>query len=239
MQTPQYKRALLKLSGEALMGKTRCGIDLKTLKDIAQQIKQVADMGVAFAIVVGGGNLWRGDEWEALGMERTLADYAGMLATLLNALALQDALEKEGVITRTQSAITVQAVAEPYIRRRAIRHLEKGRVVIFACGTGNPYMTTDTAAALRAIEINAEVLLMGKNQVNGVYDADPAKNPGAKKFDSITHSEALKLRLKVMDATALSLCREHNLPIIVFDIGAPDSIVQAITGEVVGTKVTS
>jgi uridylate kinase len=239
MQTPQYKRALLKLSGEALMGKGKCGIDITTMKDIARQIRQVADMGVELAIVVGGGNLWRGDEWEALGMERTNADYAGMLATLLNALALQDALEKEGVITRTQSAITVQAVAEPYIRRRATRHLEKGRVVIFACGTGNPYMTTDTAAALRAIETNAEVLLMGKHHVDGVYDGDPAKNPGAKKFDSISYSDALKLRLEVMDATALSLCRENNLPIIVFDIGAPQSIVHAVTGEVIGTKVTS
>ena len=239
MDTPLYKRTLLKLSGEALMGKGPSGINVATLKGIAQQIKQVIGMGVELAIVVGGGNIWRGATWEALGMERTNADYAGMLATLLNALALQDALEKQGVTTRTLSAITVQAVAEPYIRRRAIRHLEKGRVVIFACGTGNPYMTTDTAAALRAIEINAEVLLMGKHRVDGIYDADPAKVPGAKKFDSITYSDALKLQLRVMDATALSLCREHSLPIIVFDIEAPKSIVRAVTGKVIGTKVTS
>lgn len=171
-------------------------------------------------------------------MERTNADYAGMLGTLLNALALQDALEKKGVTTRVQSALTVQAVSEPYIRRRALRHLEKGRVVIFACGTGNPYMTTDTAAALRAIELDAEVLLMAKHLADGVYDTDPIKNPNAKRFETITHSNALKLRLKVMDATALSLCMEHNLPIIVFDLSAPQSIVRAVAGEVIGTTVT-
>jgi uridylate kinase len=195
-------------------------------------------MGVELAIVVGGGNIWRGAMAEARGMERTSADYAGMLATLLNALALQDALEKHGVTTRTQSALTVQAVAEPYIRRRALRHLEKGRVVIFACGTGNPYMTTDTAAALRALEIDAEVLLMAKHHVNGVYEADPLTNPKAKKFDSISYSDALNLHLKVMDVTALSLCMEHKLPIIVFDIDAPQSIVRSVSGEVIGTIVT-
>jgi len=177
--------------------------------------------------------------WASLLNSSVCADYAGMLGTLLNALALQDALERGGVTTRTQSALTVQAVAEPYIRRRAVRHLEKGRVVIFACGTGNPYMTTDTAAALRAIEIGAEVLLMAKHEVDGVYDADPLKNPNAKKFESISHSDALKLRLKVMDATALSLCMEHNLPIIVFNVGDPQSIVRAVAGEVIGTIVTS
>ncbi len=221
------------------MGEDKCGIDIAVLRHIAQQVKQVVDMGVQLAIVIGGGNLWRGATWEAMGMERTNADYAGMLATLLNALALQDALEKAGAITRVQSALTIMAVAEPYVRRRAMRHLEKGRVVIFACGTGNPYMTTDTAAALRAVEINAEALLMGKHKVDGVYSADPAIESTAMKFDQISYSEALKLRLKIMDATALSLCREHNLPILVFDIGAPHGIMQAITGEVVGTKVTS
>jgi len=239
MKAAKYKRTILKLSGEALMGGGGFGIDLAILSKIAQQIKQVVGMGVELAIVVGGGNIWRGAIAEAKGMERTSADYAGMLGTLLNALALQDALERCGVTTRTQSALTVQAVAEPYIRRRALRHLEKGRVVIFAGGTGNPYMTTDTAAALRAIEIGAEVLLMAKHQVDGVYDADPLKNPNAKKFESISHSDALKLRLKVMDVTALSLCMEHNLPIIVFNIGDPQSIVRAVAGEVIGTIVTS
>jgi len=239
MKAAKYKRTILKLSGEALMGGGGFGIDLAILSKIAQQIKQVVGMGVELAIVVGGGNIWRGAIAEAKGMERTSADYAGMLGTLLNALALQDALERCGVTTRTQSALTVQAVAEPYIRRRALRHLEKGRVVIFAGGTGNPYMTTDTAAALRAIEIGAEVLLMAKHQVDGVYDADPLKNPNAKKFEIISHSDALKLRLKVMDVTALSLCMEHKLPIIVFNIGDPQSIVRAVAGEVIGTIVTS
>ena len=239
METANYKRIILKLSGGALTGGEEFGIDTVTLSNIADQIKQVVSMGVELAIVVGGGNIWRGAMAEARGMERTSADYAGMLATLLNALALQDALEKHGVTTRTQSALTVQAVAEPYIRRRALRHLEKGRVVIFACGTGNPYMTTDTAAALRALEINAEVLLMAKHHVNGVYEADPHTNPKAKKFDSISYSDALKLHLKVMDATALSLCMEHKLPIIVFDIDAPQSIVRSASGEVIGTIVSS
>jgi uridylate kinase len=239
MKAAKYRRTVLKLSGEALTGEREFGIDLATLSQIAEQIKQAVDMGVELAIVVGGGNIWRGATAEAKGMERTSADYAGMLGTLLNALALQDALEKQGVTTRTQSALTVQAVAEPYIRRRAVRHLEKGRVVIFACGTGNPYMTTDTAAALRAIEIGADMLLMGKHQVNGIYEADPLKNPNAKRFESISHSDTLKLRLKVMDSTALSLCMDHNLPIIVFDLGAPQSIVRVMSGEVIGTIVTS
>jgi len=220
------------------MGERGFGIDQATLSNIALQVKQVIDMGVEIAIVVGGGNIWRGATAEAMGMERTTADYAGMLGTLINALALQDALEKEGVTARTQSAITVQAVAEPYIRRRALRHMEKGRVVLFAGGTGNPYMTTDTAAALRAIEIGAEVLLMAKHRVDGVYDADPIKNPNAKKLEIISHIDALSLRLEVMDSTALSLCMEHNLPIIVFDLGAPQSIVRAVVGETIGTTVT-
>lgn len=239
MSSAKYKRTLLKLSGEALMGEGEFGIDLAILSNIAQQIKQVVAMGVEVGIVVGGGNIWRGATAEARGMERATADYAGMLGTLINALALQDALEKEGVATRTQSAIIVQAVAEPYIRRRAIRHLEKGRVVLFAGGTGNPYMTTDTAAALRAIEIGAEVLLMAKNRVDGIYDADPLKDPKAKKFDRLSHIDALKLRLKVMDSTALSLCMENKLPIIVFDLQAPKSIVHAVMGEPIGSIVSS
>ena len=239
MKVTKYKRALLKISGEALTGGDEFGIDLATLSNIAHQVKQAVDMGVELGIVVGGGNIWRGATAESRGMERATADYAGMLATLINALALQDAIEKEGVSTRTQSAIAVQAVAEPYIQRRAIRHLEKGRVVLFAGGTGNPYMTTDTAAALRAIEIGAEVLLMGKNRVDGVYDADPLKNPKAKKFNQLSHIDALNLGLKVMDSTALSLCMENRLPIIVFDLQAPGSIVQAVAGEPIGTIVSS
>jgi len=194
---------------------------------------------VGIGIVVGGGNIWRGAKAEENGMDRVTADYAGMLATIINALALQDALEREGVITRTQSAIGIQQVAEPYIRRRAIRHLEKGRVVIFAGGTGNPYMTTDTAASLRAIEIEAEVLLMTKNNVDGIYSADPLKNHNAKKFDRLTHLEALDMHLDVMDATALSLCLENNLPIIVFDLQAPRSVERAVIGEPIGTLVSS
>ncbi len=239
MKAAKYKRIILKLSGEALTSDGAFGIDLDILSNIAEQIKQVVGMGVELAIVVGGGNIWRGAKAEANGMERTSADYAGMLGTLLNALALQDALEKYGVTTRIQSALNVQAVAEPYIRRRALRHLEKGRVVIFACGTGNPYMTTDTAAALRAIEIGAQVLLMAKHRVDGVYDTDPLKKPDAKRYENISYSDALKLRLEVMDVTALSLCMEHELPIVVFDLGAHQSIVRAVAGEVIGTTVTS
>jgi len=239
MITPKYKRVLLKLSGEAFAGKTDYGIDSSTLTMIVKQIKQVIEMGVGVGVVVGGGNIWRGAKAEQEGMDRVTADYAGMLATVINALALQDALEREGIPTRVQSAINIQQVAEPYIRRRAIRHLEKGRVVIFAGGTGNPYMTTDTASALRAIEIEAEVLLMTKNNVDGIYSADPSKNRTAKKFDKLTHIEALNMRLEVMDATALSLCLENKLPIIVFDLLAPRSIERAILGEPIGTMVSS
>ncbi len=239
MTTTKYKRVLLKLSGEALSGGADYGIDASILTKLAKQIKQLIDMGVSVAIVVGGGNIWRGAKAEAEGMDRVTADYAGMLATVINALALQDALEKEGVITRTQTAIGIQQVAEPYIRRRAIRHLEKGRVVILAGGTGNPYMTTDTAAALRAIEIEAEVLLMTKNNVDGVYSADPRRQPDAKKLDKLTHLEALNMRLEVMDATALSLCLENKLPIIVFDLQAPRSLEQVVTGEPIGTLISS
>jgi uridylate kinase len=238
MAEVKYKRVLLKLSGEAFSGGTGFGIHAPTLNRIAQQIKGLSEMGVAISIVVGGGNIWRGAEAEANGMERVTADYAGMLATVINALALQAALEKEDVPTRTQSAIDISKVAEPFIRRRALRHLEKGRVVIFAAGTGNPYMTTDTAAALRAIEMDAEVLLMTKNNVDGVYDSDPLRNPGASKFDKLTYMEALNRRLEVMDTTALSLCLENRLPIIVFDLSDPNGLQKAITGEPIGTLIS-
>ena len=239
MSEAKYKRVLLKISGEALGGGNKSGIDKATLLRIAGQVKKLIQMKVEVAIVVGGGNIWRGAQAEASGMDRVTADYAGMLATLINALALQDVLEKEGVDTRTQSALDISKVAEPYIRRRAKRHLEKGRVVIFACGTGHPYMTADTAAALRAIEIGANVLLMTKNKVDGIYSADPNKYPDAKKYDKITHLEALNKRLQVMDATALSLCMENNLPIIVFDLEAPGSIENVVLGETIGTLVSS
>ncbi|TET26969.1 MAG: UMP kinase [Dehalococcoidia bacterium] len=239
MTTAKYKRVLLKISGEAFSGKADYGIDASVLTKIARQIKRVIELEVDVAIVVGGGNIWRGAKAETSGMDRVTADYAGMLATIINALSLQDAMEREGVITRTQSAIGIYQVAEPYIRRRAIRHLEKGRVVIFAGGTGNPYMTTDTAAALRAIEIGADVLLMTKSNVDGIYSADPRQKPDAKKFDKLTYLEALNMRLEVMDATALSLCLENKLPIIVFDLQLPDSIEQAVIGNPIGTLVSS
>ncbi len=239
MTATKYRRVLLKLSGESLAGPKEFGIDANTLTRIARQIKQIMEMGVSIGIVVGGGNIFRGAEAAKNGMDRVTADYAGMLATAINALALQDALERLGVVTRTQTAIGIQQVAEPYIRRRAIRHLEKGRAVIFAGGTGNPYMTTDTAAALRAIEVEAEVLLMTKNNVDGIYSADPRKDPKARKFDKLTHLEALNMRLEVMDATALTLCLENELPIIVFDLDAPRSIERAVMGETIGTLVSS
>jgi uridylate kinase len=232
-----YRRVLLKLSGEALMGGASYGIEAATVSRIAQQIQSTQEEGVEIAIVVGGGNIFRGVEASAGGMDRATADYGGMLATIINSLALQDALEKIGLTVRTQSAINVQQVAEPYIRRRAIRHLEKGRVVIFAAGTGNPFMTTDTAAALRAVEIDASVLLMAKHMTDGVYDADPNKEPAAKRFQSLSYMEAISRRLQVMDSTALSLCMENNLPIIVFDLAADQSIVRAVRGEGIGTFV--
>jgi uridylate kinase len=237
MADPPFKRILLKLSGEALQGDRPYGIDPGTLDAIAAQLKRVQETGLEVAIVVGGGNIFRGAQAADAGMDRATGDYAGMLATIINALALQDALERGGVTVRTQSAITVTAVAEPYIRRRAIRHLEKGRVVIFAAGTGNPYMTTDTAAALRAIEIDAQVLLMAKKNVDGVYEADPFKDPSARKFETLSYLDALNRRVQVMDSTALSLCMENSLPIIVFDLRAKDSIVRTAGGNHTGTRV--
>jgi len=233
-----YRRVLLKLSGEALQGDRSYGIDPATLNVIAEQLKKVQQAEIQVAIVVGGGNIFRGAEASAAGMDRATGDYAGMLATIINALALQDALERSGVTVRTQSAITVTAVAEPYIRRRAIRHLEKGRIVIFAAGTGNPYMTTDTAAALRAIEIDAEVLLMAKKNVDGVYETDPLKDATARKFQTLSYLDALNRRVQVMDSTALSLCMENSLPIIVFDLRAPRSIERAACGDHTGTRVS-
>ncbi len=239
VKTATGERVLIKLSGEALLGRGDFGIDPATLRQIAKQIVAIHAAGFQIALVVGGGNLFRGRTAAESGMERATADYAGMLATVINALALQDALEKVGVTVRTQSAVNVQQVAEPYIRRRAIRHLEKGRVVIFAGGTGNPYMTTDTAAALRAIEMGAEALLMAKNRVDGVYESDPNLKPGARRFDHLSYMEAISRRLAVMDSTALSLCMENDLPIIVFDLAGEDSVVRAVRGERIGTYVGS
>lgn len=233
----RYRSILLKLSGEALMGDAGYGIDVGVLNRIAEQIKRLSELGTRVAIVVGGGNIWRGATAAAAGMERATADYAGMLATIINALALQDALEKLGVDTRVLSAIEVRAVAEPYIRRRAIRHLDKGRVVIFAAGTGNPYMTTDTAAALRAIEIGSEVLLMAKNRVDGIYEEDPRYNPLARRYTHLTYMEALNRRLQVMDSTALSLCMENRLPIVVFNLNEYGNIERVVLGEAIGTVV--
>jgi uridylate kinase len=234
----RYKRVLLKLSGEALMRKERSFlIEPDVITAIAGVLRQLRDEDVQVAIVVGGGNIWRGAEAAARGMDRATADYAGMLATIINALALQDRLEQMGVNVRTQTAIAIQAVAEPYIRRRAIRHMEKARVVIFAGGTGNPYMTTDTAAALRAIEVNADVLLMAKNGTDGVYDKDPNHHPDAVRFDRITYIEALNRGLRVMDSTALSLCMENKLPIIVFSIDDPENIARVVRGDAIGTVV--
>jgi uridylate kinase len=232
-----YRRAMVKLSGESLMGERAFGIDPTTVRALAGQIARAARDGIEVAVVVGGGNFWRGSAAAETGMDRATADYAGMLATVMNALAFQDALEKLGAVTRTQTALSVHSVAEPYIRRRAIRHLEKGRVVVFAAGTGNPYMTTDTAAALRAIEVDAEALLMAKNGVDGVYDADPRVDPGARRFDTLTYLDAIQRGLKVMDTTALSLCMENSLPIIVFDVREPDGIYRALHGERIGTVV--
>jgi uridylate kinase len=239
MDEPIFARVLVKLSGEALMGDLEYGIDPDRVRAIAGAVRTVSETGVQLAIVPGGGNIYRGLKGAAEGMDRATGDYMGMLATVLNALALQDACEKAGVHTRVQSAITVQEVAEPYIRRRAMRHLEKGRVVIFAAGTGNPFFTTDTAAALRASEIHAEAILMAKNGVEGVFSADPALDPTATFIPRITHMEAIQRRLGVMDATALTLCMENKLPIHVFNVDDEQNIGRILAGERVGTLVST
>jgi len=234
---PKYKRVVLKLSGEALAGEKGFGLDHQVVKSVAQEVKEIYTLGVEVGIVVGGGNIWRGAAASERGMDRGTADYAGMLATVINALALQDAMEQIGLVTRLQTAIEMRPVAEPYIRRRAIRHLEKGRVVIFAAGTGNPFFTTDTTAALRAAEVDAEVILMAKRGVDGVYDADPRTNPTARKYDRLEYIQVLQQGLRVMDATATSLCMDNGIPIIVFNFDKPGNILRAVRGEKIGTVV--
>jgi uridylate kinase len=236
MSELKYQRILLKLSGEALAGSSGFGIDVSEAEAIASRIKQVHAMGVEVAVVIGGGNIWRGKLGLDRGMDRATADYMGMLGTVMNAMALMDALERAGVFTRVQTAIEMRAVAEPYIRRRAIRHLEKGRVVIFSAGTGNPYFSTDTAAALRAMEIDANVLIKA-TKVDGVYDSDPKKNPNAIKFDQLGYIDVLNRRLQVMDSTAISLCMENNLPILVLNLWDPEALLRALQGEQAGTLV--
>jgi len=236
LKKPIYKRILLKLSGEALAGPQGNGINTAVLKQIAQDVKAAHETGVEIGLVIGGGNIFRGVAASAQGMDRASSDYMGMLATCINALALQDALEKENVPTRVQSAIEMAEIAEPYIRRRAIRHLEKGRIVIFGAGTGNPYFTTDTAASLRAMEINAEVL-MKATKVDGIYDKDPTKHADAKRYDKINYIDVLKQGLQVMDSTAISLCMDNKLPIMTFDLAAPGNILKAVLGENIGTLV--
>lgn len=237
MDTMKYKRVVLKLSGEALAGELGFGIDPAVVESIAAQVKNINEHGIQTAIVVGGGNIWRGLAGSAKGMDRATADYMGMLATMMNALALQDALEKLGVDTRVQSAIEMRQVAESYIRRKAIRHMEKSRVVIFGAGTGNPYFSTDTTAALRAAEIEADVILMAKKNTDGVYDSDPRHNPDAKKFDSLEYIEVLKRGLAVMDSTATSLCMDNKIPILVFNIDNHENILKAALGQTIGTTV--
>ena len=234
MSEAKYKRILLKLSGEALAGDSKKGIDPNVIGEICDEIKKVKQLGVEIAIVVGGGNFWRGRNGKE--MERTTSDYMGMLATVMNGLALQDALEARGMYTRVQTAIEMRQIAEPYIKRRAVRHLQKGRVVIFGCGTGNPYFTTDTTAALRAAEIEADVILVAKT-IDGVYSADPKVDPNAIKYDKITYLDILNKDLKVMDSTATSLCRDNNIPLLVFGINEPENILKAVMGEKIGTLV--
>ena len=234
MAEVKYKRVLLKLSGEALAGDQKTGVNAKVVGEICDKIKEVVDLGVQVSIVVGGGNFWRGRNGHQ--MERTTADYMGMLATAMNGLALQDALETRGVHSRVQTAIEMREIAEPYIKRKAIKHLERGRVVIFACGTGNPYFTTDTAAALRAAETEADVILLGK-AIDAVYSADPKLDPTAEKYDEITYLDVLNKDLKVMDSTATALCRDNNIPLLVFGIADPENIVRAVKGEKIGTVV--
>ena len=238
MATGVFQRVLLKLSGQSLQGKEGYGIDVPAVQYVASEVFSATRMGIKVGIVVGGGNIWRGSVAAQYGMDRGTADYAGMLATIINALSLQDSLEKLGLDVRTQTALPVQSVAEPYIRRRALRHLEKDRLVVFAAGTGHPYMTTDTAAALRAVEIGAEVLLMAKNNVDGVYDSDPNTNPEAIRFSSLGHMEAINKRLNVMDSTALSMCMDNNLPLIVFDLFQPGNLARILQGESVGTIIS-
>lgn len=232
---PKYRRIVLKLSGEAMAGERGIGIDIDTVKAIASQVKKIHDMGVETSIVIGGGNFWRGRDGNT--MDRATSDYMGMLGTVMNGLAFQDCLEQMGVETRVQTAIEMKEVAEPYIRRRAVRHLEKGRVVIFSAGIGNPYFSTDTTAALRAAEINADVILLAKKGVDGIYDSDPKDNPDAKKFESLTYHEILSRELKIMDATATSLCMDNNIPLIVFGIDEEDSMLEVVCGKDIGTNV--
>lgn len=230
-----FKRIVLKLSGEALAGSAKTGIDNEVIKSIAKRVKTITEMGVEVGIVVGGGNFWRGRD--SLNIQRATSDYMGMLGTVMNALALQDALEKMDVLTRVQTSIEMRAVAEPYIRRRAIRQLEKKMVVVFAAGTGNPYFSTDTTAALRAAEINAEAILLAKKGVDGIYDSDPKQNKDAKKFEKLSYLDILSKNLKIMDATATSLCMDNNIPLVVFGIDDPDNIVRVVEGEKIGTIV--
>lgn len=237
MTKAHYKRIVLKLSGEALSGDLGYGLEPKIIRSTAEQVKELVELGVETAIVVGGGNLWRGKVGSEMGMDRANADYMGMLATVMNALALQDSLESIGIQTRVQTSIEMRQVAEPYIRRRAIRHLEKNRVVIFAAGTGNPYFSTDTTAALRAAEIGAEIILMAKNNVDGVYTADPKLDPNAKKYDELTYMQVINEELGVMDSTASSLCMDNDIPLLVFSISEEGNIKKAVTGEKIGTIV--
>lgn len=230
----KYKRVIIKLSGEALAGEKGFGLDESVIEYVVKQIKQVVDSGVEVGIIIGGGNFWRGRQGS--NMDRTTADHMGMLATVINSLAMQDALERNGIATRVQTALTITRVAEPYILRKAMRHFEKGRVVIFACGTGNPYFSTDTGAALRAAEIGAEALLLAKN-VDGIYDSDPKKNPNAKKFDEITYIDVIKKGLNAMDTTAISLCMENKIPVIAFALSDENSIIKAVKGETIGTII--
>ncbi|MFC2638808.1 MAG: UMP kinase [Mitsuokella sp.] len=237
LSTAKYERVVLKLSGESLAGDQGFGINPAVVEDIALRVRKVRDYGIDVAIVVGGGNIWRGLSGSAKGMDRAAADYMGMMATVMNALALQDALEKQSVDTRVQTAIEMRQVAEPYIRRKAIRHMEKGRVVIFGAGTGNPYFSTDTTAALRAAEVEADVILMAKKGTDGIYDSDPNKNPNAKKFDTLSYIEILNRSLQVMDTTATSLCMDNKIPLVVFNIDDHENIVRAALGEDIGTTV--
>jgi uridylate kinase len=237
MESAKYKRVVLKLSGEALAGSDKFGIDPKIINSIAKQVKEIAELDVEVAVVVGGGNIWRGKAGSEMGMDRATADYMGMLATVMNSLALQDSLETLGIQTRVQTSIEMRQVAEPYIRRKAIRHLEKKRVVIFAAGTGNPYFSTDTTAALRAAEIEADVILMAKNNVDGIYSADPTIDANAKKYQSLSYLDVIKEGLTVMDSTASSLCMDNDIPLIVFSIMEEGNIKRAVIGEKIGTVV--